>query len=68
MGFLEFQNVPEVSFGTNMLGPYVRAAILFWRHPYICSTTVLHDIYYDSVLVVQSCLCIIIIPCVEGAR
>ena len=39
----ELQNVPEVSFGANTLGPNVQTAILFWRHPYICSTTVLHD-------------------------
>ena len=44
MGFLELQNVSEVSFGINTLGSNVWAAILFWRHPYICSTTVLHDI------------------------
>ena len=43
MGFLELQNVPEVGFGASTLDPDVQVAILFQRHPYICSTTVLHD-------------------------
>jgi hypothetical protein len=42
MGFLELQNIPEVTFGTNTLGPNVWAAILqlVWCHPYICITTI----------------------------
>ena len=42
-GVLELQNVLEVSFGANTLGSNVWVAILFRRHPYICSTIVLYD-------------------------
>ena len=54
MGFLELQNVPEVSFGANTLGSNVWAAILFWRHPYKCSTTILYDMDLKESLIIEN--------------
>ena len=61
MGFLELHNVPEVSFGTNTLGSIVWVAILFWRDLYICSTTVLHDIYMYVCMYVCMHICMYVI-------